>query len=269
MDYGLHNPMDIMTAATPQVEFEPEISINVSSLLWATVIVGVIAAALFFVFPAIDLDTSAFFYMGDGNFYGRGTDRIFSPTTDIDALRLAIYVASVVVCLGAGIGLVASAVGKRAIFDLSSVKWLFLTLCLALGPGLVANVILKDHWGRARPAQIVEFGGTKTYSPPLLLSHQCARNCSFVAGEPSAVFTTFFAAAFLFPSFSRRLFAAGIVGGMLAGLLRISQGAHFLSDVIFAGIAMSITVAVVHLIFEAAGRADRRKADPDSSSTTA
>src|SRR5574340_426420 len=28
---------------------------------------------------------------------------------------------------------------------------LFILLCVALGPGLIVNGILKDHWGRARP----------------------------------------------------------------------------------------------------------------------
>src|SRR5579863_6113844 len=28
---------------------------------------------------------------------------------------------------------------------------LFLTFTLAIGPGLITNLILKDHWGRSRP----------------------------------------------------------------------------------------------------------------------
>ncbi len=32
-------------------------------------------------------------------------------------------------------------------------------LTLALGPGLLANTILKDNWGRPRPIEVTEFGG--------------------------------------------------------------------------------------------------------------
>jgi lipid A 4'-phosphatase len=182
---------------------------------------------------------------------------------------MALYICLIVVCAGSAIGFAASSLSNLLVLGLSNSKWLFLVVCLAVGPGLVANALLKDHWGRARPSQIVEFGGIKAYSQPLVVSNQCARNCSFVAGEPSTAYVTFFAGAFLFPSFRRRLFAAGIIGGLLAGLMRISQGGHFLSDVIFAGVAMSLTVIVVHLIFEAAGRADRRKADPETSNAPA
>jgi lipid A 4'-phosphatase len=267
---GPSNLMGIMRAADPQAEFKSQDGINVSWLLWATVVTGVVAAALFFAFPAIDIETSALFYKGNGAFAGTDGGSFYRvPTTVGDALRMTLYICSVIVCLGTLIGLVASGLGKRDVLGLSIVKWLFLGVCLAAGPGLVTNAILKDHWGRARPVQIVEFGGTKSYSPPLVISHQCARNCSFVAGEPSTVYATFFAAAFLFPNLGRRLFAAGIVGGLLAGLMRISQGAHFLSDVIFSGVAMSLTVAVVYLIFEAAGRADRKKTHPETNNTPA
>ena len=36
-------------------------------------------------------------------------------------------------------------------------QWLFLAVCLGVGPGLVANLLLKDQWGRARPKHIAEF----------------------------------------------------------------------------------------------------------------
>jgi lipid A 4'-phosphatase len=37
-------------------------------------------------------------------------------------------------------------------------------------------------------------------------------------------------------------------------LIRVSQGAHFLSDVVFAGVLMAIVVALVQLVFQAAER---------------
>ena len=36
---------------------------------------------------------------------------------------------------------------------------IFILLFLALGPGLVVNLMLKDQLGRARPREVVDFGG--------------------------------------------------------------------------------------------------------------
>src|SRR5271156_4594628 len=42
-------------------------------------------------------------------------------------------------------------------------KWrrgcLAMVLTLVIGAGLITNVILKGHWGRPRPKQVIEFGG--------------------------------------------------------------------------------------------------------------
>ena len=41
----------------------------------------------------------------------------------------------------------------------------FLIATMALGPGLMANVLLKDHWGRSRPIDVKQFGGNERLSP--------------------------------------------------------------------------------------------------------
>src|SRR5260221_2767865 len=111
----------------------------------------------------------------------------------------------------------------------------FVVLALLLGPGLLANVVLKDNWGRARPSHLVEFGGKSTFSPPLLLSDQCDHNCAFVAGDAAA---GFFLLSFALLARRRRALAiAGALGvGAALGVVRIIQGGHFLSDVVFAGL---------------------------------
>jgi lipid A 4'-phosphatase len=114
-----------------------------------------------------------------------------------------------------------------------------------VGPGLVANLILKDQWGRPRPKHVAEFGGSKTFHPPILMSKQCPRNCSFVSGEASAMYIPFFAAAAMLPASAPVLVATGTVMGLAAGAVRIAQGGHFLSDVIFAGVFMALTVLAV------------------------
>jgi membrane-associated phospholipid phosphatase len=40
-----------------------------------------------------------------------------------------------------------------------------ITLAFFLGPGLLINLGFKEHWGRPRPRQIEEFGGSQTFRP--------------------------------------------------------------------------------------------------------
>lgn len=122
-------------------------------------------------------------------------------------------------------------------FDRRGVIYILLTV--ALGPGLLANTLLKDHWGRARPAQVIEFGGSKLFTPPLLPSDQCTANCSFVSGHGAMAFTLI-AFAFLIrdPARRRRGIQAALIFGTLVGFTRIAQGRHFLSDTIDAALLM-------------------------------
>lgn len=124
---------------------------------------------------------------------------------------------------------------------------LFLLLSLIVGPGLVTNTLLKDNWDRARPQQIVEFGGDKQFSPPLVMSNQCVDNCSFISGDAAFGFWFHsFAYVALFAVRRRRqIFWAGLGVGVFYGVLRISMGAHFLSDVYFAGVFMAMSSALV------------------------
>lgn len=250
--------MGTMTAAETQIEPRARDANRhvVSWLVWGALIVGAVAGVLFSLFPQLDLDTSRYFYRGNGVFSGKSTG-IFSggpPTTASDYIRLVLYFSFIGVCVLNVVALIASFVLKSNVFRLNFVKWLFLASCLIIAPGLVGNEILKDHWGRARPIHLSEFGGTKKYTPPLVPSDQCLRNCSFVAGEASMMYAVFFSAAFLFPGIAGLLIVAGVASGLFAGFIRISQGAHFLSDVIFAGVTMALTVAGVYLIFNAIAR---------------
>ncbi len=113
-------------------------------------------------------------------------------------------------------------------------------------PYIVANLMLKDHWGRARPRQVTEFGGSKTFTPPLIPAKQCPRNCSFVSGEAASIFLPFYAVAFVALQWDAVLVVAGTLLGLASGAVRVSQGAHFLSDVIFAGVFMALTVGLVY-----------------------
>ena len=85
---------------------------------------------------------------------------------------------------------------------------LFLIATLALAPGLVTNVILKDNWGRPRPIEVTEFDGPARFVPWWDPRGACDKNCSFVAGEGAGGFWTLAPAALAPPAWR----AAGLCG---------------------------------------------------------
>jgi lipid A 4'-phosphatase len=122
----------------------------------------------------------------------------------------------------------------------------FLLSTLALGPGLLVNVTLKDYWARSRPIDVPQFGGTERFVPWWDPRGECPKNCSAVAGEPSGAFWAL-APASLAPSAWRPLAYIGAVAfGAGIGALRIAFGGHFFTDVVFAGVLVFLVIWVVH-----------------------
>ncbi len=205
----------------------------------ALVTASYLAALLFITFPHIDLIVSSQFTAADGEGF---------PMAQFTLLRFANELVPALAWAMAGIiviGLLVSYIGRRSFLTLSIRQLWFLALSFGIGPGLIANTLLKDNWGRARPRDITQFGGALDFSPPVLFSDQCASNCSFVSGDASLAFT-FLAVALILPK--RRLIPIGaaLLFGITIGAARVVQGAHFLSDVLFAGLFMTLTVVVVH-----------------------
>ena len=209
------------------------------NLLVASLALGVLATMAFLAFPQIDLIVSGAFHVGSGTFSGQSLGWV--------RMSRSLFVGVFYLCIAAALaGLIITRGRARSWLRLTGMQWLFLAICLAMGPGVVTNVVLKDHWGRARPKQVVEYGGAKTFTPPLMPTDQCANNCSFVSGEAASIFMPFYAVGLLVPQWAAVLFAVGTLSGLAAGLVRISQGAHFLSDVVFAGVFMALTAVMVH-----------------------
>ncbi len=113
----------------------------------------------------------------------------------------------------------------------------FLVLMLVLGPGLLVNVILKDNMGRARPTDIIEFGGSYQYSEPWQYGVSPNQK-SFPSGHASIAFYMM-APWFIYRNRHKKLglifLGFGLSFGALVGYSRMVQGGHYLSDVLWAG----------------------------------
>jgi len=128
---------------------------------------------------------------------------------------------------------------------------LFLVIFMILGPGLVINTIFKDHWGRPRPADIVDFGGKQTFHQVWEMG-QSLQGKSFPSGHASVGFFLFSPFFFLRKTSRRQAFSflcLGIFYGTLMGIGRMIQGGHFLSDVVWSGTLTYLTGLMLCYIF--------------------
>ncbi|OFX14331.1 MAG: phosphoesterase [Alphaproteobacteria bacterium RIFOXYD12_FULL_60_8] len=124
----------------------------------------------------------------------------------------------------------------RTLWGISGRVTAFLVSSLALGPGLITNAVFKAYWGRARPSQIVEFGGDAQFTPAALMVDQCASNCSFFSGHAALGFWVFALALLVPVRYRSSAIVASLAFGLMVGVVRIAQGGHFFSDVVFAGV---------------------------------
>ncbi len=113
---------------------------------------------------------------------------------------------------------------------------------MAIGPGLVVNLGLKDHAHRPRPIQTTEFGGPFEFRPWYRFDGACRTNCSFVSGEGAEAFWMVAPASLAPPPLQAPAVAGALLFGVLTSLLRMAFGGHYLSDVILAALVMLIIV---------------------------
>ena len=198
------------------------------------------ALALFLLLPQLDLSVSSLFY-------ARGRGFVLENWSPVILIYRAVpWVAWGIVLVTGGAAIWLFLVG-RPLWRFDRKALLFIALSTALGPGLLANTVLKDHWGRARPMQIEAFGGPHAFTPAPLPGAECSRNCSFVSGHAALGFSLVAFAFLLQPGPPRRRgIGAALALGGLVGLARIAQGAHFLSDVVFAGLLVFGTTALLY-----------------------
>src|ERR1700688_751597 len=199
-------------------------------------LVGVVVGVVFGVVPRLDLAVSTPFYDSKTHDFPLN-GHVWSQYAR-DAARALITL----LIVPTGIALVGKFLFPRRRMLIKGQAVLFLIATLAVGPGLLTNTLLKDHWGRARPIDVTEFGGTSRFTPWWAPRGDCPNNCSFIAGDPAGAFWTMAPAALAPPQWRLLAYGAALAFGGAVGVLRIAGGGHFFTDVVFAGVFMFLVI---------------------------
>ena len=202
--------------------------------------IAVIGGAVFAIAPQLDLELERVLF-----------ERIapdFEPGTAMKLLREAARFVVALVAAPAFVAVALKLLAPERKMLVPARAALLMIATLAIGPGLVTNVILKDHWHRPRPHQVTEFGGPLHFVPWWDPRGGCPTNCSFVAGEPSGAFWTVAAASYAPPQWRALAYAGAITFGIAVGVLRMAAGGHFASDVLFAGVLTFVVIWLAHAL---------------------
>lgn len=208
-----------------QIRLSPPIPrTKTPTLFWWILLGSVVLALLPTVWTSLDLRAASLFL-------GPGTTRDVANWWWVELINLyipAVFRSIVLLALAGWLWASMSQSAKRWRMPLA-----FLILAGALGPGLLVNSGFKDNWQRARPYQVEAFGGTQKFTRATVMTDQCNNNCSFVSGH---VACGIFLASLMLVDGRRRIAwaMAGVAAGSIIGFARIADGAHWLSDVLWA-----------------------------------
>ena len=207
-------------------------------------VVAIVVGALFVAYPRLDLAISALFYDPQTGMFKVNVQPWVIHSRDGARCIVALLVAPAFLAIAGKLLL------PRWRMLVRGRAALFLILSLALGPGVLTNVVLKDNWPRSRPIDVKQLGGTDRFVPWWDPRGECPDNCSFVAGEPSGAFWTLAPAALAPPQWRAVAYAGALTFGVAVGALRIAAGGHFFTDVVFAGVFTFLLIWLLHgLIF--------------------
>lgn len=195
----------------------------------------------FWIIPGADISVSSGFHSLGAGF----------PLSELPALRLLrkssswVLAAVILTTLGA----LVVAVRRDGLAGLARARRAWCVLAaLALGPGVLVNLMLKGFWGRPRPIQIELFGGDAPYVAPWRITDWCADNCSFVSGEGASAAWMVAAVALMPEPWRRRLLAPMATYAVALSMNRVAFGAHFLSDILLSWSLVAVVTSLLYAL---------------------
>jgi lipid A 4'-phosphatase len=208
--------------------------------LLITLAVAVGVGFVFGIWPDLDLKLAALFYDPGRNGFWRAPDPTFMR------LRNAGIWLTTLIAAAAVLAVLVKLVRPSMPMLIPGRAVVLMLATLALAPGLLANVVLKEHWGRPRPIDVAEFKGDEHFRSWWDPRGDCARNCSFVAGDATGAFWTLAPAVVVPPAWRMLAVGVALAFGAGVGVLRMAAGAHFFSDVVFAGVFTFLLIWLTH-----------------------
>ena len=183
-------------------------------------------ANLMLAVPELDLVVAGWFYTPGEGFRALGT-----------AWERLLYHSVAVLMVAGNLALVLVWVLNRrrrrrdaaVLLGLSGRRLALLLCLLALVPGLLVNSTLKEHWGRARPVQVTDFGGQRPFTPAVVYTG--AQGGAFSSGHVAAA-AYLIAVAHLLGGPRSGWVIIAVLYTALVALARMAAGGHFLSDVL-------------------------------------
>ncbi len=192
--------------------------------------------------PSLDLYVSSLFYNGASQFELQSFDLTSIVFRDILLPLILIYILILPIV---GHFFKIDKIFFSYKFSIKEVVLLWISQIISVL--IFVNIILKNFWGRARPNDVVEFGGKESFSPWFEVSNACETNCSFVSGDSSVGFSVII----LYLITKKIIFLyASVIAGLGLGLIRIMAGGHFLSDIFFAGFFIVILNIILFELYK-------------------
>ena len=205
---------------------------NIPLFIWISFIISI---PLFKYFGEIDLFISHLFYKDNIFFLN---DTLVEKFFHISIRPIIIF--AILIPLGAYIY---NSKYKKHFLTITKRKLLYIFLVLALAPGLIVNLFLKEGCERPRPKQIIEFGSKKEFYPAYTITNQ--GKDSFSSGHVAAAFSLMGLAML---AKRRREFwiKLTLIYGTGMMIARVAAGAHFFSDVLTSFFIVYISTHILY-----------------------
>ncbi len=210
--------------------------VNISLIVFGSL------SLIFVIFPNLDIEIS-------GLFYSQGFGFTYKEQPIVVLFYKTIPILTKTFVLVCVLYLLYILIKFKSIKKTLSSWAFFLIISAIIAPGITVNSLLKENFGRARPRELVEFGGNKNFSRAFVISDQCPKNCSFTSGHAAMGYYLSSIAYVAGSLYFARIYIASIFFGSAVGLSRIIMGGHFASDVIISAFLVLLLNHLIYLLW--------------------